>query len=154
MSITASTPEEYIAQLPDDRKEAIGKLRKTILENLPEGFMETMAYGMISYSVSREKYPKGYHADPSQALPFISIASQKNHIALYHMGIYSISSLNTWFTNEYAKQGSTKLDMGKSCIRFRKAEHIPWPLIAELAGRVSVDEWIGYYEQSLQSSRR
>lgn len=154
MNIPASTPEEYIAQLPDDRKEAIEKLRKTIRENLPEGFVETLAYGMITYCVSLEKYPKGYHADPSQPLPFISIASQKNHIALYHMGVYSIPSLNTWFTQEYAKQASTKLDMGKSCIRFRKAEHIPWTLIAELARQVSAEEWIGLYEQILHNSKK
>ncbi|HRY99876.1 MAG TPA: DUF1801 domain-containing protein, partial [Bacteroidales bacterium] len=101
MNIPASSPEDYIARLPENRREPVARLRQVILDHLPEGFEEHMAYGMISYCVSRSRYPQGYHADPSQALPFISIASQKNHIALYHMGVYSIPALNAWFTEAY-----------------------------------------------------
>jgi uncharacterized protein YdhG (YjbR/CyaY superfamily) len=150
MQIKASTPKEYLEQLPPDRREAMNKLRETILENLPEGFSETIGYGMICYGVPHSLYPKGYHCDPKQPLPFLSIASQKNFIALYHMGIYSDPELMDWFVREYPKHSKTKLDMGKSCIRFKKADQLPYELIGELAGKMTVGEWIGLYESHLK----
>jgi hypothetical protein len=149
MQIFAETPEDYIARLPEDRKEAITKLRKAILENLPQGFIETISYGMIGYVVPHAIYPKGYHVDPKLPLPFLNIASQKNFIALYHMCLYSDKELLKWFTSEYSKYSKTKLDMGKSCIRFKRADQIPFNLIGELASKISVNEWIKAYESKV-----
>jgi uncharacterized protein YdhG (YjbR/CyaY superfamily) len=150
MKIEATTPEQYIEQLPEDRKEYISKLRKVILENLPKGFAEEMSYGMIGYVVPKSVYPAGYHANPELPLPFINIASQKNHIAVYHSGIYADKNLMDWFLQEYPKHSKTKLDMGKSCLRFKKPEHIPFELIGELAGKMTVEKWVEIYEQNLK----
>ncbi|HYE68119.1 MAG TPA: DUF1801 domain-containing protein, partial [Anaerovoracaceae bacterium] len=114
MKYEAGSPEEYIGQLPDDRKDSIVKLRKTIKDNLPEGFQEVMSYGMIGYVIPHSIYPSGYHVEPKLPVPFISIASQKNHIALYHMGLYIFPEILTWFKDEYPKYLKTKLDMAKS----------------------------------------
>ncbi|MPR37020.1 DUF1801 domain-containing protein [Salmonirosea aquatica] len=146
MQSQAETPAEYIDSLPEDRKEALQKLREVISENLPEGFMETMSYGMIGYVVPHLVYPPGYHCDPNLPLPFMSIASQKNFVAVYHMGIYADEKLLEWFTSEYPHYSKTKLDMGKSCMRFKKLDQIPFALIGELAGKMSAQEWIGLYE--------
>lgn len=142
------TVDEYIAALPDIRKSAIGKLRDVIQSNLPDGFEEQMSYGMIGYVVPLSRYPKGYHAKKDEPLPFISIASQKNHIALYHLGIYGDKSLEEWFAQEYAKKVPTKLDMGKSCIRFKNPATIPYDLIAELCQKITIDEYIRMYERN------
>jgi uncharacterized protein YdhG (YjbR/CyaY superfamily) len=150
MKIEAATPKQYIEQLPDDRKEAISKLRKVILENLPEGFTEEMSYGMIGFVVPKSIYPNGYHANPELPLPFINIASQKNHIAIYHFGLYADKKLMDWFVQEYPKYSSKKLDMGKSCLRFKKPEQIPFELIGQLAGKMTVEEWINIYESTLK----
>ncbi|MDZ7740184.1 MAG: DUF1801 domain-containing protein [Bacteroidota bacterium] len=147
MQIEATTVDDYISKLPEGRREAIQKLRKLIRENLPEGFEETLSYGMIAYVVPHSLYPKGYHADPKLALPFISIASQKNHIALYHMALYTDPGLMEWFTKEYPAYMKTRLDMGKSCVRFKKAENIPFELIGELSKKVSPQDWIKTYEK-------
>lgn len=141
-----TTVEGYMASLADDRKEAITKLREIIKNNLPIGFQECFSYGMIAYVVPHSIYPKGYNCDPKQPLPFISLASQKSHIAIYHMGLYADNDLLNWFTAEYAKLSKTKLDMGKSCIRFKKAENIPYQLIAELCSKVTPAEWIDRFE--------
>jgi hypothetical protein len=125
MTSNAKTPEEYIKELPADRIDSITKLREVVLKNLPKGFKETISYGMLGYVVPHENYPAGYHCDPSLPLPFAAIASQKNFIAFYHMGIYAMPELLEWFTKEYSKQSTSKLDMGKSCIRFKKPEQIP-----------------------------
>lgn len=146
MVISAKTPDQYINQLPEERKLVVEKLRKIILKNLPTGFVETINYGMIGYVVPHSVYPKGYHCDTKQPLPFINIASQKSFIALYHMGIYADKALYDWFVNEYPKHCKTKLDMGKSCIRFKKIDDIPYNLIAELAKKVSPQDWIKLYE--------
>ena len=148
-SITA-TPEEYIASLPEERKETVEKLRKTILENLPEGFSEEMQYGMISYVVPHSLYPAGYHCDTKLALPFLAMASQKNFVALYHMGIYADEQLLEWFTSEFQKHSKKKLDMGKSCIRFKKTEDIPYELIGQLAAKMSPEQWIALYESKFR----
>ncbi|WP_297797838.1 DUF1801 domain-containing protein [uncultured Eudoraea sp.] len=148
MQSKAKSPAEYISELPEDRKQPILKLRETILGNLPEGFEEEMSYGMIGYVVPHSLYPAGYHVNPELPLPFINIASQKNFIALYHMGIYSNKALLDWFVSEYPKHVKTKLDMGKSCIRFKNSKHIPYSLIGELASKMSVEQWISIYEQA------
>ena len=131
MTSSATTPEQYIKELPADHKEAITKLRNSVLKNLPKGFKETMSYGMLGYVVPHEIYPGGYHCEPKLPLPFANIASQKNFIAFYHMGVYAMPELLKWFTTEYPKHSSAKLDMGKSCFRFKKPEHIPYKLIGD-----------------------
>jgi hypothetical protein len=117
-----------------------------IVSNIPEGFAEVMGYGMIGYVVPHSIYPSGYHADPKQPLPFLNLGSQKNYIALYHMGLYSDPELLSWFTSEYSKHAKQKLDMGKSCIRFRKPDQIPFDLIGVLASKITVKDWISRYE--------
>lgn len=148
MKIEASSPEDYIAQLPEERQHVIEKLRTTISENLPADFTEAMSYGMIGYVVPHTVYPAGYHCDPKLPLPFVSIASQKNFVALYHMGIYANPALMEWFVGEYPKHCSRKLDMGKSCIRFKKIDQIPLDLIGELAQKMDAKQWIALYEKS------
>lgn len=149
MVIKANTPEEYIEQLPEDRKEVFQKLRQIILENLPEGFQEKIQYDMISYVVPREIYPEGYHVDPSKELGFLAIGNQKQHIGVYHSGIYMMPEIEEWFVNEYPKHMSTKLDMGKSCIRFKNMKKIPCELLAELFHKISVEEFIAVYKKCL-----
>lgn len=146
MTHKASSPAEYIEVIPEDRREVIEKLRETIVENIPDGFHEEMNYGMIGYVVPHRLYPPGYHCDPKAPLPFVNIASQKNFVALYHMGIYAMPELLDWFVTEFPKHSKSKLDMGKSCIRFKKPGDIPFDLIAELMRKVSVEEWIETYE--------
>ena len=150
MQSKATTPEQYLSELPEDRKEAMLKLRNAIKENLPQGFEEVISYGMLGYVVSHSIYPSGYHCDPKLPLPFINLASQKNFIALYHMGIYADKNLETWFVSEYPKHVKTKLDMGKSCIRFKKMDDIPFDFIGELATKVSVEDWILNYEKAFR----
>lgn len=148
MTSDAKTPDEYINSLPDDRKMYMEKLRNVILKNLPKGFHEGMGYGMMGYSVPHSIYPKGYHCKPTDPLPFMGMASQKNSINFYHMGIYANKELYDWFVAEYPKHSSRKLDMGKSCIRFKKFEEIPFDLIGELVTKVSVEDWIATYESA------
>lgn len=148
----ASTAQEYIDTLPEYRKVVMQQLRSSLLENLPEGFEEQMQYGMIGYVVPHSIYPDGYHCKPEIPLPFINLASQKNHIALYHSGIYASPQLKDWFTEEYAKRGPTKLDMGKSCIQFKKPEHVPLKLIQELAIKMTVKQWVETYERVIKNS--
>jgi hypothetical protein len=152
MQSEATTPEQYINELPEDRKLVIKRLRKVILDNLPKGFEECMNYGMLGYVVPHSTYPDGYHCDPKMPLPFINIASQKNHIGFYHMGIYSDPKLLEWFTTEFPKHVPGKLDMGKSCIRFKKMEDIPFDLIGELMTKMSVEDWISLYEKNYRKS--
>lgn len=154
MRYEANSPEEYISQLPEDRQEAIKKLRKIITENLPAGFEETMSYGMIGFSVPHSLYPAGYHCKPSEPVPFISIASQKNFVAFYHMGIYIFPSILEWFVEEYPKYVKTKLDMGKGCIRFKKVENIPYELLAELCTKITVEEYLDKYETEIKGARK
>ncbi|MNI40315.1 hypothetical protein D3C73_945330 [compost metagenome] len=154
MEQLSTSPEEYISRLPEERRAAMEKLRLTIRGNLPVGYEETMSYGMIAYVVPHRLYPSGYHVKPEEPLPFISIASQKNYIALYHMGLYMNQELLNWFRTEYPKVVPAKLDMGKSCIRFKQAGSIPYGLIAELCGKISAEEYISSYEQELSRSRK
>lgn len=150
MVMTVANPDQYIAQLQPERKEAFSMLRKTIIENLPGGFEETMSYGMVGYVVPHTIYPKGYHCNPSLPLPFLNIASQKSFIAIYHMGLYADKQLMNWYIQEYPKHSKTKLDMGKSCIRFKKPELIPYALIGELCRKMTPAEWIACYENLLK----
>jgi len=150
MTIKASTIAEYVKQIPEDRQQVFEKLLSILRENLPPGFEECLSYGMPAFSVPHSLYPKGYHVSPKVALPFISIASQKNFIAFYHMGLYATPELNSWWQEEYPKYSKRKLDMGKSCVRFKKMDDIPFELIQELAQKVSPEEWIATYEKSLK----
>lgn len=154
MQSNASTPQEYVDSLPDDRKYAIAELRKVISQNLPSGFTEVMSYGMIGYVIPHSIYPDGYHCNPSLPLPFLNIASQKNFIAVYHMGIYANENLMKWFQSEYPKYFKSKLDMGKSCLRFKKVDQIPFQLIGELASKMTVQEWINIYETLYKNKKR
>lgn len=153
MQSTVKTVNEYLSELPEERKTAFLKLRDSILNNLPKGFEEQMSYGMLGYVVPHSTYPNGYHCNPKLPLPFINIASQKNFIALYHMEIYANPELLDWFTAEYPKHSSLKLDMGKGCIRFKKPDQIPFDLIAELAAKISVEDWIECYKTQLKSRK-
>ncbi len=145
MNLEANSVNEYLEKVPEERKIHFNKLRRTILENIPTGFEEVLSYGMIGYVVPFEKFPAGYHCNPKLPLPFLNVASQKNFIAIYHMGIYASPELLEWFVEEYKKVTKTKLDMGKSCIRFKKPENIPFELIGELVRKISVDDWINTY---------
>jgi hypothetical protein len=150
MTSDAKNPDEYINSLPEDRKIYMEKLRNVILKNLPKGFQEGMGYGMMGYSVPHSIYPKGYHCKPTDPLPFMGFASQKNSINFYHMGIYANKELYDWFVAEYPKYSTRKLDMGKSCMRFKKFEDIPFDLIGELVTKVSVEDWIETYESAFR----
>ena len=150
MNIPAKDPDDYMAQLPEDRRDAMDKLRKVIRKNLPKGYKEGLSYGMIGYFVPHTIYPGGYHCYPKLPLPFINLASQKNFIALYHMGIYAMPELHDWFVAEYAARVKGKLDMGKSCVRFKKPDQIPFDLIGELVSKVTPADWIVQYERAFR----
>ena len=144
----AKNVAEYLKELPPDRELYLSKLRATILKNIPKGFEEVMSYGMIGYVVPHSIFPDGYHCNPSLPLPFITIASQKNFIALYHMGLYANPALLEWFIKEYPQHSKSKIDVGKSCVRFKKIDQIPYDLIAELLKKISVKDWITLYQKS------
>ena len=150
MQSKATSPKQYLEELPEDRKEPVSKLRQQILDNLPKGIEETMNYGMLGYVVPHSVYPDGYHCDPKSPLPFMSLASQKNFVAVYSMVLYSRKDLMDWFTSEYTKRCKYKLDMGKSCIRFKQMNDIPFDLIGELTAKVSTEEWIDIYESAFK----
>ncbi len=151
MTSKATTVKEYLNSIPEDRKQPMQDLRKVILQNLPDGFEEGMLYGMIGFYVPKNVYEPGYHVGKQWTpLPFINIASQKNFIALYHSGIYADPNLLAWFQQEFPKHSKYKLDMGKSCVRFKKVDAIPLKLIGELCGKMTAQEWIEVYENSLK----
>jgi Domain of unknown function (DU1801) len=150
MQSKATTVDAYVAELPEDRQKIIHEFRKVIKKNMPKGFQECMNYGMIGWVVPHSKYPAGYHCNPKDPLPFMGLASQKNSVNFYHMGIYADPKLLKWFTEAHAKASSKKLDMGKSCIRYKKMEDIPFQLYAELVAKISPDEWITRYEKMLK----
>jgi len=150
MKIAAKSVNDYFDKIPDERKIAMNKLRVIINTNLPSGFEEQLGYGMPSWVVPHSIYPNGYHVTPQLPLPFMSLASQKNFIGLYHMGIYADQELLQWWTSEYAKYCSKKLDMGKSCIRLKYLDEIPYDLIAELCTRISVEKWVEIYESNIK----
>lgn len=150
MQSSAKTVDDYLKELPEERIVPMVKLREVIRKNIPKGFTEGMGYGMMGYSVPHSIYPAGYHCTPTDPLPFAAIASQKNFIALYHMGIYANPELLKWFVEEYPKHCKAKLDMGKSCIRFKKFDQIPFELIGELMKKMTVKDWIALYEKNLK----
>ncbi len=153
MTSSATTPEEYLATLPEDRRAAMQQLRQAIKKHIDKDYEERMSYGMIGYVVPHSIFPAGYHCDPKLPLGYMNIASQKNFIAVYHMGVYGSKELFDWFVAEYPKHTKAKLDMGKSCIRFKKPDQIPFDLIGQLAGKLSVKRWIECYEQMLSAPR-
>lgn len=144
------TIEQIIAELPDDRKQPVKKIRELLHENLPEGFEETISYRMIAFVVPHSVYPQGYYVNPNEPLPFISIASQKNHIALYHMGLYTDDDLLEWYQKKYAAIVGKKPDMGKSCLRFKKTNDIPYDLLKELFQKITPQDWVKTYEQKVK----
>ncbi len=154
MQSKATTVEEYLSELSEDRKAPMLKLREAIKNNLPQGFEEVISYGMLGYVVPHSIYPAGYHCTPKLPLPFINLASQKNTISLYHMGIYGDKNLLDWFVAEYSKHAKSKIDMGKGCFRFKKMDDIPYDLIGELATKISVQDWITFYEQNWKSRNK
>lgn len=153
MKTNFTTVDEYLSSIAIEFSAPFNKLRETILSIIPQGFVEQVSYGMIGYVVPHEIYPKGYHCNPKLPLPFINLAAQKNYIALYHMGIYADPKSLKWFVNEFPKHSSSKLDMGKSCIRFKKKDQIPFELIAQLVKKTTVADWIALYESQINTSK-
>ncbi len=147
MPIFAGTPDQYYEQVSEHQKEVMYKLREVIKSHIPEGFEEAVGSGMVGFEVPFSLYPAGYHCKPNQPLPFVGIAAQMHFIAIYHMGIYSDENLLKWFLEEYPKATTAKLDMGKSCIRFKKLELIPFELIGKLMEKMTVKQWIEAYEK-------
>lgn len=150
MKANGKTVEEILTRVPEDRAAPFNKLHDVIVKNLPKGFEAAISYGGLGYVVPHTLYPAGYHCKPEEPLPFAGIASQKNAIHFYHMGIYADPELLQWFVTEYPKHSKQKLDMGKSCVRFRKWDEIPYKLIGELMKKVSVKEWITVYETTMK----
>lgn len=150
MTIDAKTPDEYINKLPENRKTVVNKLRNTIKENLPKGFEECINYKMIGFVVPHSIFPDGYHVDPKLPLPFINLASQKNYVAVYHSGIYADEKLLNWFTGEYPKHCKRKLNMGKSCVRFKYMDDIPYELIGELCKKMTPQDWVSLYKKNIK----
>lgn len=150
MKTPGTTVEEILANIPEERKEAFYKLHQTIVDHLPAGFEPGISYGGLGYVIPHRLYPAGYHCKPTEPLPFAGLASQKNSINFYHMGIYSDPDLMDWFLAEYPKHSSQKLDMGKSCIRFKKPEHIPYQLMGQLMEKMTAEQWIALYERILK----
>ncbi|MEO7265594.1 MAG: DUF1801 domain-containing protein [Ferruginibacter sp.] len=150
MKAVGKTVHEILINLPADRAEPFNKLHEVILKNLPKGFEAAISYGGLGYVVPHSLYPAGYHCKPSEPLPFAGIASQKNSINFYHMGIYSNPTLLKWFVTEFPKHSKQKLDMGKSCVRFKQLDEIPYTLIGELMKKMSAKEWINIYETILK----
>ncbi|MEM7105160.1 MAG: DUF1801 domain-containing protein [Bacteroidota bacterium] len=150
MHSKAKTPDDYIKELPEERQSVMSKLREVILKNLPKDIEEVMNYGMIGYVIPHSVYPDGYHCDPKLPLPFFQLASQKNYIAVYHMGLYADPKMLDWFKSEYPKHCKRKLDMGKSCIRFKKMDDVPYELIGELVAKMDAQRWLEIYESQVK----
>jgi hypothetical protein len=148
MKINPLSPEEYLQNVSDDKKEAMIALRNVLVNHLPTGFVEVMTSGMLGYVVPHALYPQGYHCNPKQPLPFIALGAQKNHISLYHIGLYMNEPLSIWLEKEWEKATKQKLDKGKGCIRFKKPAEIPFELIGRLAEKITVEQWIAIYESS------
>ncbi|ANF51407.1 hypothetical protein A0O34_13190 [Chryseobacterium glaciei] len=150
MQIKADSVEDYISKIPEERQEIFKKIFDTITDNLPEGFQKGVSYGMVGWDVPLETYPAGYHCTPGSPLPFMGLASQKNFIAFYHMGMYAKPELLDWFVAEFPKHSKRKLDMGKSCVCFKKMDDIPLELLAEVSKKMTVQDWITIYETNFK----
>ena len=142
--------KDYINTLGSDRKKTIRQLINVIEQNIPKGFEKVMNYGMPSFVIPHSIYPNGYHCDTTLPLPFIGVSNQKSSISLHHMGLYADPELLNWFKSEYPKHSNIKLDMGKSCIRFKKFNEIPYELIGILSNKMTVKNWIDIYEQNIK----
>ena len=142
--------KDYTNSLASDRKTTITQLINVIEQNIPKGFEKVMNYGMPSFVIPHTIYPNGYHCDTTLPLPFIGVSNQKSSISLHHMGLYADPELLNWFKSEYPKHSNTKLDMGKSCIRFKKFNEIPYELIGILSNKMTVKNWIDIYEQNIK----
>jgi len=153
MQSRAVTVGEYLKSLPNDRREAVSAIRRVIKQNLPKGYGEGMQYGMLGYFVPHSVYPAGYHCDPKQPLPFVSVASQKNHMAIYMMCIYGMQEHRDWFVKAWEATGK-KLDMGKGCVRFKKIEDVPLEVVGEAIARVPVEELVAFYEANRPASAK
>jgi hypothetical protein len=152
MQSKATTVEQYLAELPGDRREAIQKVRAVVRKNLGKGYEEGMQYGMIGYYVPHSIYPAGYHCDPKQPLPFAALASQKNYMSIYLTCVYGHPENEAWFRKAWAATGK-KLDMGKSCVRFKRIEDLPLDVIGESIRRTPVDQLIAFYEAATAGRR-
>ena len=150
MRAEGKTVDEILINVPQDRVIPFNRLHEVILKNLPQGFTPGISYGGLGYVVPHSIYPAGYHCRPSEPLPFAGIASQKNSINFYHMGLYADPKLLDWFVKEYPKHAKHKLDMGKSCIRFKKMDDIPYPLIGALMKKMTVQAWVKMYESKFK----
>lgn len=150
MQSSAQTVQEYIERCPLDQKQALIQIRDTINEHIPEWFEECINYSMLGRVVPHSLYPNWYHCDPSLPLPFLNLAYQKKSISLYHMWLYSSPDLLAWFKDQYAIQSNKKLDMGKSCVRFKDYNEIPYGLIGELVSKISVAQRISLYESQIK----
>lgn len=146
----STTPDAYFAALPAEWRPVMLALRAAIAKALPKGFEEIVSYGMPGWVVPLTIYPAGYHCTPGAPLPFLGLASQKSHISFYHMGLYADPALLAWLKAECAKRLTKKLDMGKSCVRFRKPEDVPVELLADLCRRMTTKQWIALYESKLK----
>jgi hypothetical protein len=153
MTSQATSVEDYLASLPEDRREALEAIRQRILQNLPEGMEEGMQYGAIGYYVPHSVYPAGYHCDKKQPLPFAGLASQKNHMALYLFGVYMSPEDEQWFRESWLATGK-KLDMGKSCVRFKKLEDVPLGVVGEAFSRRSTNEFVELYEKAIGDAKK
>ena len=154
MKATGKTVLEILTSVPSERVETFNKLHDVIMKNLPKGFEAGISYGGLGYVIPHKLYPAGYHCKPSEPLPFAGIASQKDSINFYHMGIYADPKLLKWFVREYPKHTKQKLDMGKSCIRFKKLDDIPYKLIGELMKKMSAKDWIETYETAFKAKTK
>jgi uncharacterized protein YdhG (YjbR/CyaY superfamily) len=152
MTSKAATVDEYLAELPEDRRQAISAVRQVILDNLPQGYEEQMQYGMIGYVVPKSIYPKGYHCNPKEPMPYAGLGSQKQHMSLYVCSIYGHPDVDAWFRSAYAASGK-KMDMGKGCVRFKKLDDLPLDVVGQLIARVSVEECIARYEEVVAQSK-
>ena len=150
MKANGTTVMDILSNIPSDKAEHFNQLHDIIVKNLPIGFEAGISYGGLGYVIPHTLYPAGYHCKPIEPLPFAGISSQKNSINFYHMGMYSDPLLYEWFVTEYPKHSKQKLDMGKSCVRFKKLDDIPFKLIGELMRKMSAQEWINLYESKLK----
>ena len=153
MKIEAASVEDYLSKLPGDRRVALQTVRETILKNLDSGYQEGLHYGSITYCVPHSLFPPGYHCDPTQALPFASIAAQKNHMSIYLMYVYGSPEQETWFRKAWTKTGK-RLDIGKCCVRFRKVEDLALDVIGESIRRVPAKAYIEHYQKALATMKK
>ena len=153
MAAKPTTVKAYLDSLPEDRRKAIRAVRAAINRRLPNGYAQGMQYGMIGWFVPHKIYPAGYHCDPTQPVPFVGLASQKNYMSLYLMCIYGDEKHRKWFEAEWDKTGK-KRNMGKSCVRFKKLDDLPLDLIEEAVARIPVDEFLAHYEALIPKSAR